>query len=125
MAGFVIGNPLILSPIYNNYLGSAGNLSPQHNRIKVHHIGMMGAPANGWSWRVMYTHQYSLGTYVQPLKEPGYANYLLLEATYKPKWGGGLSFSAAYGHNDGTLLGKSNAAMLTIGFGGWLNRTQW
>lgn len=125
MAGFVIGNPLILSPIYNNYLGSAGNLSPQHNRIKVHHIGMMGVPTNGWSWRVMYTHQYSLGTYVQPLKEPGYANYLLLEATYKPKWGGGLSFSAAYGHNDGTLLGKSNAAMLTIGFGGWLNRTQW
>ena len=125
MGGFVIGNPLILSPIYNNYFGSEGNLSPQHNRIKVHHIGLMGAPTDEWSWRAMYTHQYSLGTYVQPLKEPCYANYLLLETTYKPKWGGGLSFSAAYGHNDGPLLGNSNAAMLTVCFNGWINRTQW
>ena len=125
MAGFVIGNPLILSPIYNNYLGSAGNLSPQHNRIKVHHIGMMGVPTNGWSWRFLYTHQYSLGTYMSPVYEPCSANYVLFETTYSPKWCRGLSMTASYGHNDGNLLGSSNGAMLTVKFNGWLNRTQW
>ncbi len=122
MGGFMIGNPLILSPLYNDYLGAKGNLSPQHNRVRVHHIGLMGNPTVEWSWRAMYTHQLSLGTYSQPVDDPLTANYLLLEGTYAPRWGRGLSITAAYGHNDGTLLGTSNAGMLTVRFAGWLNK---
>lgn len=125
MGGFVMGNPLLLSPVYNNYFGHAGNLSPWHNRVRVHHIGLMGNPSEEWSWRMMYTHQLSLGTYMNPVDEPRSANYILLETTYSPKWCHGLSFAASYGHNDGNLLGNSNGAMLTIRFGGWINRTQW
>lgn len=125
MGGFFIGNPLILSPIYNPYFGSAGNLSPLHNRVRVHHIGLMGSPSDEWSWRALYTHHLSLGTYMQPAIEPLTSNYLLLETTYRPRWGRGLSVTAAYGHNDGALLGASNGAMLTLRFDGWLNRTQW
>lgn len=125
MGGFVMGNPLLLSPIYNNYFGHAGNLSPWHNRVRVHHIGLMGNPSEEWSWRMMYTHQLSLGTYMNPVDEPRSANYILLETTYSPKWCHGLSFAASYGHNDGNLLGNSNGAMLTVRFGGWINRTQW
>lgn len=123
--GFTMGNPLILSPIYNNYLGHSGNLSPWHNRVRVHHLGLMGNPSNEWKWRFMFTHHYSLGTYMTPVMEPCSANYILLETTYTPSWCRGLSFTASYGHNDGKLLGSSNAAMLSIGFNGWLNRTQW
>ena len=125
MGGFVMGNPLLLSPVYNNYFGHAGNLSPWHNRVRVHHIGLMGNPSEEWSWRMMYTHQLSLGTYMNPVDEPRSANYILLETTYSPKWCHGLSFAASYGHNDGNLLGNSNGAMLTVRFGGWINRTQW
>lgn len=125
MGGFVIGNPLVLSPIYNTYLGHAGNLSSWHNRVRVHHIGLMGNPSQEWSWRIMYTHHLSLGTYINPVDDPCSANYLLLETTYRPRWCRGLSFAASYGHNDGDLLGKSNGAMLTVCFNGWINRTQW
>lgn len=125
MGGFVMGNPLLLSPVYNNYFGHAGNLSPWHNRVRVHHIGLMGNPSEEWSWRMMYTHQLSLGTYMNPVDEPRSANYILLETTYSPKWCHVLSFAASYGHNDGNLLGNSNGAMLTVRFGGWINRTQW
>ena len=123
--GFVMGNPLLLSPIYNSYFGHTGKLSPLHNRVRFHHIGLMGRPASEWSWRFLYTHQYSLGTYMSPVYEPCSANYVLFETTYSPKWCRGLSMTASYGHNDGNLLGNSNGAMLTVRFNGWINRTQW
>lgn len=122
MGGFVLGNPLILSPIYNTYLGSDGNLSPLHDRVRVYHIGLMGSPSSEWSWRAMFTHQFSLGTYVLPVVEPCVSNYLLLEATYKPRWCRGLSLTAAFGHNDGNVLGVSNGAMLSLRFDGWINK---
>ncbi len=125
MGGFTMGNPLILSPLYNAYFGVKGDLTPQHNRVRVHHVGLMGNPSEEWSWRAMYTHQLSLGTYTKPVDDPATANYLLLEGTYTPRWGQGLSFTAAYGHNDGNLLGTSNGAMLTVRFAGWLNRMHW
>ena len=125
MGGFVMGNPLVLSPLYNGYFGSEGTLSPQHNRVRVHHVGLMGSPAPEWTWRAMYTRHFSLGTYVKPVDDPATANYLLLEATYSPRRVRGLSLTAAYGHNDGSLLGRSDGAMLTVRFHGWLNRTRW
>ena len=125
MGGFALGNPMLLSPIYNKYFSSPGSLYPCHNRIQVHHVGLAGNPSQEWAWKVMYTHQYSLGTYNQPSIDPCSANYLLLEATYTPIWAPGLSLSASYGHNDGNLLGTSNGAMLTIKFSGWMNRTLW
>lgn len=124
MGGFVIGNPLLLSPIYNTYFNQTGNLALMHNRVRVHHIGLLGRPSEEWSWRILYTHHYSLGKYIMPVDDPCYANYILVEASYSPKWCRGLSFAASYGHNDGNLLGNSNGAMLAVRFGGWLNRAQ-
>ena len=124
MRGFVIGNPLLLSPIYNTYFNQTGNLALMHNRVRVHHIGLLGRPSEEWSWRILYTHHYSLGKYIMPVDDPCSANYILVEASYSPKWCRGLSFAASYGHNDGNLLGNSNGAMLTVRFGGWLNRAQ-
>lgn len=124
MGGFVIGNPLLLSPIYNTYFNHTGNMALMHNRVRVHHIGLLGRPSEEWSWRILYTHHYSLGKYIMPVDDPCSANYILVEASYSPKWCRGLSFAASYGHNDGNLLGNSNGAMLAVRFGGWLNRAQ-
>lgn len=125
MGGFVMGNPLVISPIYNPYYNRRGNLEVQHNRLKVHHIGLTGNPSSEWAWRAMYTHQVSFGTYKTPLLNPQSSNYLLLEAIYSPRWCPGLSFSTSYGNNIGDLLGNSHGAMLSVKFDGWLNRTQW
>jgi hypothetical protein len=125
MGGFVMGNPLIISPLYNPYFNKKGSISTQHNRLKVHHIGFSGRPTNEWSWRALYTRQVSYGTYTLPTQNPQSSNYLLLEATYSPSWCRGLSFSSSYGHNIGDLLGNSHGAMLSVRFSGWINRTRW
>lgn len=125
MGGFVMGNPLILSPVYNPYFNKRGSLAIQHNRLAVHHIGLAGNPSDEWAWRTLYTHQVSYGSYNMPLLNPQSSNYLLLEATYSPRWCRGLSFSSSYGHNIGDLIGNSYGAMLSVRFDGWLNRTQW
>jgi hypothetical protein len=125
MGGFVLGNPLILSPVYNPYFNRPGSLAIQHNRLTVHHVGLAGNPSDEWKWRTLYTHQVSYGSYNMPLLNPQSSNYLLLEATYSPRWCQGLSFSASYGHNIGDLIGNSHGAMLSVRFDGWLNRTQW
>lgn len=117
--GYTMGNPLILSPIYN----SNGSLSPRHNRVRSHHIGLTGQPCDELRWRFMYTHEMSLGTYSLPTLDPEYGNFYLLEATYSPRQIPGFSVTASYGRNSGQLLGESNGGMLTVTYSGWFNRT--
>ena len=118
-AGYVLGNPLILSPLYN----ANGRLAPAHNRIRTHHIGLKGQPCNQLSWRFLYTHEESRGTYDAPTLDPMFGNYYLLDLTYKPRQIPRLSFTGSYGHNSGDLLGESNGAMLTVIYSGLFNRT--
>lgn len=115
-AGYVMGNPTLLSPLYNAQFGHPGEIATMHNRVKAHHIGLKGQPAAGWSWRALYTHERSLGTYHQPLPDPQSGNFLLLETGYRHPSGWGVE--VAYGHNDGSLLGTSNGAMLTLSYQG-------
>lgn len=117
-AGFVMGNPLLCSPIYN----ASHQITVIHSRIQAHHIGLSGNPTSLLQWRVLYTHVRSLGTYFKPLPDPQYANALLLEATYHLPKVPGLSFTAAYGHNDGEIYGKSNGAMLTVAYNRLFNK---
>ena len=79
---------------------------------------MEGSPLSWLSWRAMYTYEKNLGSYDVPVKDPLYGHFLLLEATYRPKNIKGLSITAAYGHNHGSLLGKANGAMLTVSWDG-------
>ena len=120
--GFVMGNPLILSPMYNAYHGMPGLLNCRFNRINAHHVGLKGNPTPWLSWRALYTYEKNLGSYDHPVIDPLKGHFLLLEATYKPKTLKGLGFSLAYGHNHGNLLGKSNGAMMTVSFDGWIRK---
>lgn len=118
--GFVMGNPLIPSPMYNDYMGYAGQLNVNFNRLNAHHVGLKGNPSDYFSWRVLYTWQKNYGTYYKPVENPLKGHFLLLEARYAPKKLRGLSFTAAFGHNHGSLLGRSNGAMLTVAWDGWI-----
>ena len=123
-AGFNIGNPLLISPMYNGYLGLWGDMHNWANRLNAHHVGLKGNPADCMAWRVLYTFEKNWGTYDRPFIDPRKGHFLLVEATYKPKQLKGLSVTAAYGHNGGSLLGTSNGAMLTIAWNGWIRKTE-
>ena len=120
--GFVMGNPLILSPMYNAYHGMPGLLCNKFNRINAHHVGFKGNPTPRLSWRALYTYEKNYGSYDQPVMEPLKGHFLLLEATYKPRKLRGWGFGAAYGHNHGSLLGNANGAMLKVSFDGWIRK---
>lgn len=119
-AGYCMGNPLLLSPLYNDN----HRLTPMHTRIKAHHVGATGQPCDELKWRMMYTHEVSRGTYASPTQDPMYGNYYLAEATYMPHCIPGFSVTASYGRNSGELLGKTNAGMLTVSYSGIFNSTK-
>ncbi len=116
-AGMAIGSPLLLSPIY-----SSNNIYFYHNRITAHHLGLSGRPCSQIDWRLLVTHQKSWGTYDTPLTNPQRGNYLLAEVGYHPRKVAGLEIRAAYGMNQGKLLGESHGAMLTVVYSGWINK---
>lgn len=122
--GFLMGNPTLISPLYNGYHGMPGSLYNHFNRTSVHHIGLKGSPLRRFSWRALYTYEKNLGSYVKPTRDPLYGHFLLLEGTYRFRSVRGLYLSGAWGHNSGSLLGSSNGAMLTLGWDGWIWRTQ-
>lgn len=126
--GFVMGNPLLISPLYNNRgispgVDSHGKLHVMHNRVTACHVGISGQPHADVTYRVLYTHEKSLGSYANPAVNPLKGNYILAECSYRPHKLKYLGFKVSYGHNDGDLLGKTNAGMLTLDFSGWINKT--
>ena len=108
--GQTLGNPLMVSPIYNN----DGAIYFNNNRIKSHHIGLSGNPCNDLSWRLLYSHTRSLGTYDRPAVNPRHMDAIMAEVTYKPHQLKGWQFKAAYGGHFGDIIGKSNGAQLTV-----------
>ncbi len=117
-AGYAMGNPLLISPTYND---DGTSISFLHNRITAHHIGISGQPLTYIGYRILFTHEKSLGTYSSPLTNPAYGNYLLVEASYTPPQICGLSLTLDYGQNGGELLGRGKGCMLTVSYTGWLN----
>ena len=120
-----MGNPTLLSPLYNTYLMGNNTLHQYFNRVNVHHIGFKGNPCSQIALRILYTHEKTLGSYERPVMNPLYGDFLLMEAKYSPKKVKGLSITASYGHNGGELLGSSNAGMLTVAWDGWIRKTRW
>jgi len=117
-AGFGMGNPLLASPIYN----TDGSIGFKDNRVKAHHFGLSGEPISEIGYRILYTHEKSWGTYPIPRVDPAKADFLMVEASYRPHQVPGLSITAAYGQNWGELVGDCKGAMLTIAYSGWLSK---
>lgn len=117
-AGYSLGNALLPSPVYNDN----GRIGFKDNRIKAHHLGIEGLPTPEIGYRILYTYEKSLGTYDFPRTDPVKADFLMVEATYRPHKVKGLSVGVAYGQNWGKLLGQSKGVMLTASYTGWINK---
>jgi len=114
--GMGIGNPLIISPIYNN----DNSLSFHDNRILAHHIGLEGAPCPTLGYRVLLSYSRSWGSYSSPASNVRSNFNALLELTWHPRklhgWAGRISI----GGDAGSLLGRSFGTMITLSKTGWL-----
>lgn len=109
--GFGMGNPLVISPIYN----STGALHFRSNRIKAHNMGINGIISEQLpiAYRMQYTYSENWGTYLNPLEKKAYSTSLLAEFAYAPprsKWLGTLSI----GYDRSNMIGNNFGAMLTI-----------
>ena len=118
--GQVMGNPLYLSPIYNEN----GNIIVSNNRFSALHLGVDGNILENLSYKVLGTWQDGLGTYVFPYTERRYNMSFLVEADYhftQPKllgWG----IRGAYGMDFGKIRGNNTGFQLTITKTGILTR---
>ena len=110
--GQAMGNPLLLSPIYNN----DGVLTFKYNRVRALHLAIAGNPTEEISYRLKYSHLKTWGTYDLPTRDIMYQNYLLAELSYKPqnKTLRGWSITGAWGMNTGELLSKSMGISLSV-----------
>ncbi|MCQ2223906.1 MAG: capsule assembly Wzi family protein [Bacteroidaceae bacterium] len=115
-AGFVMGTPLLISPIYNEN----NNIYCYDNRITAQHVGVSGNPCNDLSYRILYTHEKSLGTYKVPRENPTTSDFLMAEVTYRPHKIEGLAITASYGQDWGSLTGNNQGALLTVSYSGGL-----
>ncbi len=114
-AGFVMGNPLLLSPLYDLCNNDGHNrITVYHNRVSALHFGLSGQPLNELGYRILFTHERSLGTYLNPVTDPRHGNFLLVELNYAPRWLNGFAIGASYGLNGGDLLGHANGGMLNL-----------
>lgn len=105
-----IGNPLLLSPIYNK----KGLLACMHNRINALHIGISGNPLKEFHYKILYSNLRSLGTYTYPTLSPVDQNYFMAEISYRPIKLKGWEGTVCYGLNQGKLIDNSSGFSFTI-----------
>lgn len=117
--GQVMGNPLYLSPIYNDN----GVIEVCDNRFTAWHLGLSGDPAKGLHYRLLATMQKGYGTYDYMYPDPRRNFSLLLETSYRFPVASklnGWSVKAAVGMDRGKLLGDNMGLQLTVGKNCWL-----
>lgn len=108
--GMGIGNPLIISPIWN---GDGSNLF-KCNRIISHHIGLSGQPTTELGWRILASHTRGWGTYGIPYPEVKRNINFLGEVTWAPERLKGWSGTLGIAVDRGNMLGRSCGAMFSI-----------
>lgn len=113
--GMGIGNPLCLSPLFNN----DGTMLLRSTRVIGHHLGFEGQPADEIQYKVLASYTRNWGTYWYPLPEVQNNFSALLEVTWKPArlkgWEGSLSVAG----DTGSLLGNNFGVGIRIAKTGW------
>jgi len=118
--GQVIGNPLYLSPIYND----DGKIEIKNNRLYAFHLGLSGAPSETFCYRVLATYQKGFGRYAYPYTNPKENFSLMAEASYAfPSHSkfNGWSLKLAAGMDNGRLMGFNHGCQITIAKRGLLH----
>lgn len=111
--GQAMGNPLYLSPIYND----DGTIVFKNNRFYAFHLGLSGEPSDFVNYRLLTTFQRSFGLYSDPYSDPQNSLSLLAEVNYHfPSYTAlrGWSVTAAFGWDAGKTYGTNLGGQLTI-----------
>jgi len=112
--GQVMGNPLYLSPLYND----DGYIGTHCNRFRAVHFGVAGDPLQGLHYRLKASWQKGWGRYADPYMSPKENTSLLLEASYRtPKESSFLrpvTFTLGLGADFGELRGDNKAVQMTV-----------
>ena len=112
--GQVIGNPLYLSPIYNEIEA----IYVYNNRFMGFHLGVSGYPTDRLQYRALVTWQDGLGTYAEPYTKRKYNTSFLIESNYQfnhgwnAKLGYAMDFGKIRGNNYGFQLTVSKSGIL-------------
>lgn len=114
--GEVMGNPLYLSPIYNE----DGNIIVKNNRLMAFHLGISGEPFESFLYRVLATYQEGFGTYDLPFTSKRREVNCLLEAGYH--FMNGWQVRGSYGMDLGKIMGNNTGFQLSVSKSGILNR---
>jgi hypothetical protein len=106
--GQVMGNPLYLSPIYNDY----GIIYVYNNRFMAFHLGIAGHPTERLHYRTLITWQDGLGTYGEAYTKRKYNTSFLVEADYQfnHQWNMKLGYAMDFGQ----IRGNNCGLQLTI-----------
>ena len=113
--GQALGNPLFVSPLYNH----TADLTFTSNRFRAHHIGFSGNPTETLHYRLLYTHQRSLGTYSLPFDHARTLNSFMAEVGYAPQRIGklhtkGWQVKAAFALDRGSLLQNNTGFQFSL-----------
>ena len=114
--GLGIGNPLVLSPVYNN----PHYLAFRTNRIIAHHIGIAGNPNDRINYRILLSYSRNWGTYSYPFPEIEDNFNSIVEIGFIPRNSKGWEFKAALAYDGGDLIGKSYGGMISISKTGFI-----
>lgn len=112
--GMTIGNPLLLSPIYN----ADHRLSCRTNRVQAWHLGLQGNPLPQLDYRVLVSYSRNWGTYQRPLPDVLDNFNCLVEVSWHPERFKGWSAALGVATDSGRLLGDSFGVALRIGKSG-------
>ena len=111
--GQVIGNPLFLSPMYND----DGFIGSHCNRFKAWHFAFAGDPVKGLHYHAKISWQRGLGTYDNPYMRPKENTSILFETSYmfpEESFCRHFALHLAYGADFGTLRGNNSGIQMTI-----------
>ncbi|WP_163319062.1 capsule assembly Wzi family protein [Dysgonomonas sp. 520] len=98
-----IGNPLLVSPIYNN----GKSLYIYNNRISAFHLGVSGYVSSEVSYRAKYTLSKSWGTYFVPSTDVRKQYSFLLDVNYQPYFLDGWLFGGSLAYDDSDMVGDN------------------
>lgn len=108
--GMGIGNPLVMSPIYNK----DGSITFKSNRLKAHHFGISGQPTQDINYRVLVSYSRNWGTYSEPFQDVVKNTSTLFEVGYAPHQIKGWNFTASFAFDRGDLMGDNTGGMITV-----------
>lgn len=109
--GMGIGNPLVLSPMYNDN----SDLLFHGNRVRAHNVGINGTfgAKLPLAFRLQYTYSENWGTYNNAFEYKRYTTSLLGEVLFAPQnshWAASLSF----GYDNSNYIGNNYGFMLSV-----------